>query len=328
MTTNRKIDEIDAKILKDLLIDGRKEFTEIAREIQVSKDVIWQHYNNMKKERIIIGSTIQLNYAALGYDVSASFFIKVPIGQQQQVEEQLRKIPGIYDAYRWGSHSQLWAVSDLMKAEQIEQVKQLIKKVPSVLKSEVEIWTGTRNTPENLSVLADCRTPRAAEKTEMTNKIIQEEAIKIDEIDKQLIKKLSVNSRASFNRISKELKISPSTTIRRYNKLKRNHIIKSLIQINPAKIGYPVEACFKLTIQSQENLTETAKKIAEVPDVRGVIKTAGSHDLCVFAAIKNFDHLFALENEIASIQGIREIATPVLNPQLILPYRREHLSTF
>jgi DNA-binding Lrp family transcriptional regulator len=145
MVSLEQIDEIDAKILRDLLIDGRKEFTEIAKEAQVSKDVIWQHYNNMKKEGIIIGATIQLNYAALGYNVSASFFVDVPPTEQRHVVEQLRKIPGLYDAYRWGNPSRLWAVSDLMRAEQIDKVKQLIKRLPSVLKLEVEIWTGNIN---------------------------------------------------------------------------------------------------------------------------------------------------------------------------------------
>ena len=76
MIPEKKIDEIDAKILKDLLKDGRKEFIEIAKEAQVTKDVIWQHYTNLKKKGIIVGATIQLNYAALGFDVAAVFLSK------------------------------------------------------------------------------------------------------------------------------------------------------------------------------------------------------------------------------------------------------------
>jgi Lrp/AsnC family transcriptional regulator for asnA, asnC and gidA len=124
-----RIDEIDAKILKDLLIEGRKEFTKIAKEIKVSKDVIWQHYNNMMKKKIIVGATIQLDYTVLGYDISANFIVDTPTNQQQQVMKDLRKIGGIYDAYRWGSPSRIWAVTGLMKTDQIELVKQKIKKV-------------------------------------------------------------------------------------------------------------------------------------------------------------------------------------------------------
>jgi len=329
MIPARKIDEIDAKILRDLLIDGRKEFTEIAREAQVSKDVIWQHYNNMRKEGIIVGATIQLNYAALGYNVSASFIVDVPIGQQQQVMGQLRKIPGIYDAYRWGSPSRLWAVSDLMKAEQIERVKQLTKRLPSVLRLEVEIWTGMKRMPENLSVLTNDKLPSNTEKTEIpTKNRIEKNVSKIDEIDRQLIEKLVVNSRASFNEIGKELGISTSTAIRRYNNLIRNGIIRAIIQINPTKIGYPIEADFRLTIDSQWDLNSIAEKIAEIPNVVGILKTTGPHDLTIFTEIKNFEHLIALETEIANIPGIKEMETASLNQFPMLPYPREHISTF
>jgi DNA-binding Lrp family transcriptional regulator len=325
----KKIDEIDAKILKDLLVDGRKEFTEIAREARVSKDVIWQHYNNMRKEGIIVGATIQLNYAALGYNVSASFFIDVPPLEHSRVVEQLRKIHGLYDAYRWGSPSRLWAVSDLMRAEQIDRVKQLIKKLPSVTKLEVEIWTGSRDMPENLSILSINKVSSDPEKIEtQTKNRIEKTKGQIDEIDRQIIEKLAVNGRASFNSIGKELGISTSTVIRRYRDLKRNGIIRALIQINPVKIGYPIAACFRLTVSSQGDLDTIAEKIAKIPDVVGILKTTGVCDLTVFTEIKNFEHFTTLETEIANIYGIKEIETAALNQFPILPYPREHISTF
>ena len=335
VSPTKQIDEIDAKILKDLLMDGRKEFTEIAREAQVSKDVIWQHYNSMKKEGIIIGATIQLNYAALGYNVSASFFIDVPPSEQHHVIEQLRKIPGIYDAYQWGSHSRLWAVTDQMKAEQIEPVKQLIKRIPSVLKLEVEVWTGVRDMPENLSILNLKKIPSDTEKTDMkTKKGIKETAGKIDETDRQIIEKLAVNGRAPFSNIGSELGISTSTAIRRYNNLKRNGIVRTLIQIDPVEVGYPFMACFRLMVGSQGDLDSVAEKISKIPDVTGILRTTGVYDLTIFTEIKDVQHLVALEAEIANIPGIREMETALLvrarrlNQCSMLPYPREHISTF
>jgi Lrp/AsnC family transcriptional regulator for asnA, asnC and gidA len=326
---SKRIDKIDAKILKDLLIDGRKQFIEIAREAHVSKDIIWQHYAKMKKNGIIIGATIQLHYASLGYNISASFFIDVLPKEQRQVIEQLRKIPGIYDAYRWGSHSRLWAVSDMMRIEQIEPIKRLILELPSVLSLEVEIWTGNRNTPENLSVLTNNKISSAMEKTEtLTRNKIKKDESRIDAIDRQLIEKLSANSRASFNAIGKELGISTSTAIRRYNNLKCNHIIRPIIQINPTKIGYPISACFRLIVNTQGNMDIIAKKINEIPDVIGLHKTTGIYDLTIFTEIMNFEHLITLENKIAKIDGIRTMDPVSLNQFPVLPYPREHISTF
>jgi DNA-binding Lrp family transcriptional regulator len=124
------------------------------------------------------------------------------------------------------------------------------------------------------------------------------------------------------------LGISTSTAIRRYNNLKRNGIIRAVIQINPAKIGYPIEACFRLTIDSQWGLNSIAEKIAEIPNVVGILKTTGPHDLSVFAEIKNFEHLIALETDIANIPGVKEMEAASLNQFPMLPYPREHISTF
>jgi len=317
-----KLDEIDTKILKDLLIDGRKQFTEIAKEARVSKDIIWQHYANMKKKGIIIGATIQLNYASLGYNLSASFFIYNLPKEQRQVIEQLRKIPGLYDAYRWGSLSRIWAVSDMIRADQLEQIKQSVLKLPSVQRLEVEIWTGSRNMPENLSVLTNNKISYDMEKTKTPTKN------RIDAIDMQLIEKLVANSRASFNKISKELGISTSTAIRRYDNLKRKGIIRAVIQINPIKIGYPISACFRLKTDSQLKLDSVANKITEVPDVIGILKTTGAYDLTILMEIKNFEHFLTLENKIANIDGVREMETASLNQFPTLPYPREHISSF
>ena len=329
MTHARRIGEIDAKILKDLLKDGRKKFTEIAREAHVSKDAIWQHYTNMKKEGIIVGATIQLNYARLGYNVSASFFVDTLPQEQGQAIEQLRKIPGLYDAYRWGSHSRLWVVSDLMRTDQLEQVTQSIRKLPSVTGLKVEVWTGMRRTPENLSVLANDKISSDTEKIEtQAENRIEKTADEIDDIDRQIIEKLVVNGRASFSDIAKKMGISTSTVVRRYDDLKRNGIIRAIVQINPLKIGYSFSACFRLKTDPKWSLANIVEKISKLPDVVGILKTTGVYDLTIFTSVRNFEHFFALENEIANIQDVGEMDTAALNQFPILPHSREHTSTF
>ena len=83
MTLISRIDEIDAKILKDLLVYGRKPFTEIAKEAGTTKNIVWQRYKRMKKEGIIVGSTIQANYQRLGYPSGASIFIAFKPGKRE-----------------------------------------------------------------------------------------------------------------------------------------------------------------------------------------------------------------------------------------------------
>lgn len=330
MPAAKPIDEIDAKILRDLLIDGRKEFTEIAKEAGVSKDIIWQHYTNMKKRGIITGATIQLNYASVGYNIAVFFYVHTPPKGQKQVVEQLQKIPGIYrEVYQFYSPTCVWAISDFMKAEQLEPTIQRIKKLPEVTDLEVDVCTGQRNMPENLSLLhCDERTAGVEQRWLLPTKRTDEVAYEIDEVDRKIIEKLNVNGRASFNSIGKELGISTSSVINRYNELKHNGIIRVLIQINPFKIGYAASACFRIKVDSKGEINGIAEKVALIPDVIGVIKTTGACDLTIFAEIKDFEHLFAIESEMANIEGIKKIASTTLTKFAKLPYPREHMSTF
>jgi DNA-binding Lrp family transcriptional regulator len=326
MAKTETIDEVDAKILRDLLREGRKEFVQIAREIKVSKDIVWQHYANLKRKGIIIGSTVQINYRSLGYGGAASFFVDTPIEEQANVAKQMRKISGIYDVYRWGSYSRLWAVSDFMKVDRIEQVKMLIKRIPSVLRVQVEIWVDYRRVPDNLSVLTEVSNDNSKEKTE--SKINSTKIFDMDDVDWKLIQNLMINGRASFNEIGKQLGISPSTATRRYNSLSSCGIIRAIIQINPMKIGYSNAACFRMTINPEDSIADISDSICKIPDTVGFVRTVGTYDLSVFTGIKDLKHLWDIEAQIAGVHGVGEMSTPTLNEFSILPYRGEHTSSF
>ena len=56
------LNKIDAYILKELLQDGRKNFTKIAKKLKVSKKTIWKHYTLMKQKGVILGATTHIDY--------------------------------------------------------------------------------------------------------------------------------------------------------------------------------------------------------------------------------------------------------------------------
>ena len=56
-----EINEIESVILRELLTDGRKSFTQIAKDYNTTKEIIANHYNKMKEKGIIVGSTIQID---------------------------------------------------------------------------------------------------------------------------------------------------------------------------------------------------------------------------------------------------------------------------
>ena len=150
-----KIDRINATILKELLKDGRKSFTAIAQQCNVSKEVIANRYKQMKKQGIIVGATIQNSCACYNSNFVATFNIYTQLHKADYVTKLLNDAANVIEVYPEGVNPNLSAVFTVKTMQEIEQTKQSIKQLPYVLEVEAQVWLGMCNNPDNLSVLAN-----------------------------------------------------------------------------------------------------------------------------------------------------------------------------
>jgi Lrp/AsnC family transcriptional regulator for asnA, asnC and gidA len=316
--------------LRNLLIDGRKGFTLIAREAGVSKTIVWQHYKKMQKKKIIVGATVQLHYASLGYNTIANFFVNFESGKEEQVIKSVKRIPRIFSAGSMNNNADIWVVATMENNEEMDQIIQEIKELPFVLSLTTILWMKLRSTMENLSVLSNNENLSSGVATEkqIVKNLGKAAAYKLDETDKQIIDKLAIDGRESFRKIADELKISTDTVTRRYRNLKQLGIIKTSIQLNPEKLGYTAIAYIDLSFVPQLNAPNMADTLAEIPDVIKIIKTSGNFDLRLFTLIRSLEHLFALQNRITDIAGVTKIKTTLQEIPSIWPVPRENTSTF
>ena len=320
-----KIDKIGAKILKELLTDGRKSFAEIAEQCNTSKDVVAKRYKKMKQDGIIVGATIQMNYRFFGYNAVANLFITLDPKELDKVLKYIEKLPNIFSVFPAYNKRQIIACATLRDLSELDHVKDAIKKQPTVLELKTYLWTGITNIPENLSIESPHKSTNIKDENnfQKTGKATK----KADELDKQIIERLAKNGRVPFTRIAKELKTSTDTVIKRYEKLKNSKAIKVVIQIDQKKIGYQAVAAFNVALMSRSNAAETVKKISEIPDVIHIVKTSGDCDLSIMALIKTFDHFFAIRDEIGKLP-YTNIVDEKLNPIFgVWPVPNTYLST-
>lgn len=322
------INEIDAKILRDLLKNSRKSFKEIAQEAKVSQDIIGQHYKKMKSEGAICGATIQLDYRSLGHKAVGRMIVNVEPNQQEKVSKSIEKIRSVEGVFGVRNEPQFVTVVDLKTVEEIEEIAYLMKQVPSVTGLKKEIWLGIRSMPDNLSQLLSTAEKRSVSDKKTVQNEIKNQKRKIDQIDKQIIKKLEKNSRLSFRKIAQELDISTDTVSRRFKKLHNNGIIKPLIQINPTKIGYKATVFFSVSFISKQKLENIVEMISQIPDIVLIINTSGHFDLWIMALIKNIEQIFSIQDELYKISGITEMATKIVKTDPVWPFCCEHISNF
>jgi Lrp/AsnC family transcriptional regulator, regulator for asnA, asnC and gidA len=324
----KDLEEIDIKILKELLKDGRKSFTTIAEECQTSKDIIWKHYKNLTAAGMIVGATIQFNHPKFGYSVVAMITLSVESQYVDDVFECLKKIPGIdsfryYNAtYNFGSICNLKNLSDLAHIKEIISEQSIINEIKTCL------WTDVRNIPENILVgTFESKTEKANESSQ-AGADAQKSSVKIDEIDMQIVEKLTKNGRLPFSKIAQEIGVSTDTIIRRYGKLRKNNFIKVSIQINPLELGYQAILDLYIALSNQSKTKEVVDKLSIIPGVAYIVKISGNYDLLVAALVKDCKDIIAINEKIVKIPYIKRMEVAMRQVYRAWPCPRQYISTF
>ena len=94
------IDELDKKILSQLMTDAKVSYAQMARQFTVSPATIHVRIEKLKSAAIIQGTEIRVDPKALGFDVICFIGIKLnSAGDYPDVLEKLKQIPAVTEAY-------------------------------------------------------------------------------------------------------------------------------------------------------------------------------------------------------------------------------------
>jgi Lrp/AsnC family transcriptional regulator for asnA, asnC and gidA len=324
-----KISELDSRILKDLLRDGRTGYDEIAANCRVTKNKIWKRCKAMEERGVISGATIQMNFGHFGFDALATLLISVDAQQIDQTMEFIEKITEVRAYRQYNSVYNVRAVATLRDLNELDHIKQIIKRRLPTIGLKTYIWTGVRNIPENLNLTGTLKDSRESYPRNL-NKLCQRqnEHVSIDELDKQIVEKLTLNGRSSFTQIAKEIGVSTDTVVKRYHRLREEGAIKVSIQINPNKIGYNSIVDFNIAFMNLNGFSNSVvEELAKIPDIIIITKTSGDFDLQVTAMIRDIAQSFAIQDEIARICGITKIEVSARKIPERWPTPQQYIST-
>lgn len=107
MDSNYQVDKTDLKILEILMQDAKRPFTEVAKKVFVSGGTVHVRMNKMEDAGIVEKTTLKVNYAKLGYDITA--FLGIFLEKSalyDKVLARLKAIPEITNIhYTTGNYS-------------------------------------------------------------------------------------------------------------------------------------------------------------------------------------------------------------------------------
>lgn len=87
------IDKTDLRILDILVKDAKRPFTEVAKKAFVSQGTVHVRMNKMEEAGILEKTTLRINYAKLGFDITA--FIGIYLEKSALYDKVLTKLKDI-----------------------------------------------------------------------------------------------------------------------------------------------------------------------------------------------------------------------------------------
>jgi len=138
---------------------------------------------------------------------------------------------------------------------------------------------------------------------------LEEEEVKLDEIDLKIIEILQNNARTSFREIAKMLKISPQTVSNRVARLIKEGIILGFITItDPMKLKRGILAFIEVNVKPGHS-ERVAREITGLKNGLIVFETIGTHDLILYGFFKDHKDLANfVNNQLGKIKEVDKIS--------------------
>jgi DNA-binding Lrp family transcriptional regulator len=93
------IDDVDRKILAELMRDSRKSYRAIGRRAGISVGTVLARIRRLEKAGVIKGYTAILDHEKLGYQLTVLAEITVSKGKLLEMEQAIGKLPGTCAVY-------------------------------------------------------------------------------------------------------------------------------------------------------------------------------------------------------------------------------------
>lgn len=134
---NYHLDDIDKKILDFLVENTRMPFTEIAKQMDVSAGTIHVRVKKMEDARIILGSSLNIDYSKLKYEFTA--YIGILLTKSNKTQEVLKKLVEIPNVIEASVTSGKYNIFCKIRAKNTENAKKIIYQIddiPDVMRTE------------------------------------------------------------------------------------------------------------------------------------------------------------------------------------------------
>ncbi|WP_454050344.1 Lrp/AsnC family transcriptional regulator [Cellulomonas sp. Marseille-Q8402] len=136
-------------------------------------------------------------------------------------------------------------------------------------------------------------------------------AVPLDDIDRELVRRLAADPRASQRQLAREIKMSGPAVGERIARLERAGVIRGYtVSVDWAALGFPVLAYIPISIAPGADLAQILADLREVPELEELVAVTGAYDLIARLRLRDHAHLQeVLLESLWQIDGLQRIET-------------------
>jgi DNA-binding Lrp family transcriptional regulator len=305
LTERLKIDETDAKILRQLLKESRTSFTDLSKMCNITVGAVRMRYKKLWRIGVINGEIMQVNPQALGYKCICSIEILTSVENEKKVIEFLESRPYIQNVIRIFGKFNINAKVALTEMQELAGILEDIESNEAIKQVETMVWADVVNMFHVENLLINSLSGEKKSNTGI-NPLTKHPA-EMDEIDRKIAKILSQHSRTTFRKIAEQTGISTKNVIQRYRRLRNNVLTLSTITVNLKKLGYNALVFAYVKVGNKSKIQEIYNQLVVYPNMTMVTRLIGPYDLALNLVIQDFQELFKFKQDVRKIPGIENV---------------------
>lgn len=306
----------DRKMLYELDLNSRQSFQEIGKKVRLSKELVFYRIKKLEEMGIIQRYSTMVDVGKLGY-MNFRIFLKfqnTTIAKEQEIINHLEKqrIVGWFVTVEGNWDLNVWLLCKSI--EELNEFWENFNKKYMKYIARMQLSVFTNITYFSKAYLLNIKN------THKFRFVTPPKTEKIDEIDKEILKKIAPNSRISVVDIAQELNISPRTVATRIKNLEKKKIIVGYkVLIDLSKLGYLYyKIHFKLSNVNEERIKTFRQCIFEHPNIVYDNITIGGPDLEIDVQVESTEKLREI------IKEIKNKFSTIIQDYEILHYLKEY----
>jgi DNA-binding Lrp family transcriptional regulator len=148
-----ELDEVDERLIAALALFPRAGMLQLAREVGVARNTAQARFDRLVQAGVMTGFGPDLDLSRLGYGVSAFVSLEIAQGRGPAVDEHLREIPEVVEAYMTTGPSDVLCRVVARDNDHLGQVINRILEVPGVVRTTTSLILATRIAPRERHVI-------------------------------------------------------------------------------------------------------------------------------------------------------------------------------